>query len=514
MPLALYLAVFLAAVAYAVHTARRAGPLRFDTAVRAALFLITGVGVLVPGLVGLLNLSSLTLARLVDPATAAVSRGDLLITTLAVAGLVLAARHWPARLGETSFVVLALVCATGVKLAYVFLVRMEPPSDFAEMWRLASSVADHGLDATRGWLGPYPYRWSYFERMLPYLLPLRLAFGPGPASYAVANVVLEGLTSLLVYRMTRAWFGARAARVALAVSLAAVETLMAAEIPTHDLPGTFLTVLALAIAPAVWRFQAVGRNRAAFLASAGLGLTVFVLDVQRATGGLVLLAVSLLGLAMAPRNRRSAAAWALVLLPWVMAGTGNWALRQASLRMPAALRANSRWMVVAAGTDSWGDGSFTNSMVNYIVPYNTLPVSWPPLALAKIATDTHQHPAARVSSYLRKSENLYDLGSQTVFYLSGAEVKGLGPVDKAREERALAISRWFSALFLGMLLVALWRLWTAAGEVPLPRLLPLFYLAVMAAALLFLSEVQPRYLFPIWYLGAIYTGALFGKRPC
>ncbi len=506
---AVYVAVFLAAATYAVHTVRRSGPLRFEMMVRAVLFLITGAGVLLPALVGLLNLSSLTLARLVSPESP-VSRGDLLITTLAVVGLVLAARHWPAQLGETAFVVLALVGATGLKLAYVFLIRVEPLSDFGEMWKLASSVAEHGLDATRGWLGSYPHRWSFLERSLPYFLPLRLAFGPGPASYSAANVVLEGLTSLLVYRMTRTWFGACAARVALVVSLAAVETVLAAEIPTHDLPGAFLTVLSLAIALAAWRLQAEGRTRAAFLASAGLGLTVLVLDVQRATGGLTLLPISLLGLAMAPRGRRFLAALALVMVPWVMIETGNWALRQASLRAPSDLRANARWMVLAAGTDSWGDGGFTHSFSNYTIPYNTLPVSWRPLTLAKLATDTHHHPAARLTNYLRKSKSLYELGSQTIFYLNAGELRGLGSMNEARKERVLAISRWFSALFLGALAVALWRLWTAA-EVPLPCLLPLFCLAILAATLLFLTEVQPRYLYPIWYLGAIYVGALFGK---
>lgn len=82
-------------------------------------------------------------------------------------------------------------------------------------------------------------------------------------------------------------------------------------------------------------------------------------------------------------------------------------------------------------------------------------------------------------------------------------------MSKAREERVLAVSRWFSVLFLGALVVAVWRLWNLPA-VPLPSLLPLFYLAVFILVLLLLAEVQPRYLYPIWYLGAIYVGALLG----
>lgn len=395
----LYVAVFLVAASYAAYTVRRAGPIRMGMVVRAVLLVITGLGVFLPALIGIVNLSSLTLAHVVDPAVST-TLGDLGIATLVLAGLVLAARHWPtgpARLvgktGETAFVVLALALATGLKLAYVFVIRVPPVSDFAEMWALASTIADGGLDAARSSLGTYYYKWAYFERVLPYLLPLRLVFGPGSAVYAVANTLLGGLTSLLIYRMTRPWFGARAARVALVVSLAAVETWLAAEIPTHDVPGAFYTVLALTLALAVWRFQSEGRMRAALLVSAGLGLAVLVLDVQRATGGVLLLSSSLLGLGLAlAEKRRFLPALALVLVPWLVFESANWALRREALRVPDAVGSYAQGLGLAAGTDSWGDGSFRHGITNYTIPYNTLRVSWPSLALAKLATDTHYHP--------------------------------------------------------------------------------------------------------------------------
>jgi hypothetical protein len=407
-------------------------------------------------------------------------------------------------------VVLALVLATGLKLAYVFVIRVPPVSDFAEMWALTSTIADRGLAAARSPLGTYYYRWAYFERVLPYLLPLRLAFGPGSAVYSVANTLLGGLTSLLVYRMTRPWFGARAARVALVVSLAAVETVLAAEIPTHDIPGAFYTVLALMLVLAVWRLQSQGRMRAALLVSVGLGLAVLVLDVQRATGGVLLLSGSLLGLGLVlVERRRLLPTLALVAVAWLVFESGSWVLRKEALRMPDAVGSYTQGLGLAAGTDSWGDGSFQHGINNYTTPYNTLPVRWSSLALAKLATDTYYHPGGRITSYLRKARDLFDLGSQTIFYLNGAELRGLGPVNEARIERVRAVSRWFSLLFLGALAMAVWRLWKRPA-VPLPSLLPLFYLAVFILVLLLLAEVQPRYLYPIWYLGAVYAGALLG----
>ena len=500
-------AVFLVAASYAVYTARRAGSLRMGMMVRAVLLVITGLGVFLPALIGIVNLSSLTLARVVDPAVST-TLGDLGIATLVLAGLVLAARCWPA--GETSFVVLALVLVLGLKLAYVFAIRVPPVSDFAEMWTLTSTIADGGLDAGRSTLGTFYYRWAYFERVLPYLLPLRLAFGPAPATYSVANTLLGGLTSLLVYRMTRPWFGVRAARVALAVSLVAVETVLAAEIPTHDVPGAFYTVLSLVLVLAVWRLQSQGRMRAALLVSAGLGLAVLVLDVQRATGGVLLLSSSLLGLGLAlVEKRRFLPTLALVLVPWLVFESASGILRAEALRVPDAVGSYTQGLGLAAGTDSWGDGSFQHGVSNYTIPYNTLRVSWSSLALAKLATDTHYHPGGRVTSYLRKARDLFDLGSQMIFYLNAAELRGLGPVNEARAERVQGVSRWFSLLFLGALVMAVWRLWNRPA-VPLPSLLPLFYLAVFILVLLLLAEVQPRYLYPIWYLGAVYVGALLG----
>lgn len=40
-------------------------------------------------------------------------------------------------------------------------------------------------------------------------------------------------------------------------------------------------------------------------------------------------------------------------------------------------------------------------------------------------------------------------------------------------------------------------------------LLPMVYLTIFSGALILLSEVQPRYLFQIWFIGAMYIGALF-----
>jgi hypothetical protein len=66
-------------------------------------------------------------------------------------------------------------------------------------------------------------------------------------------------------------------------------------------------------------------------------------------------------------------------------------------------------------------------------------------------------------------------------------------------------------LFVTLLHGGLVSLWRDTGSPP-ESLLPALYLAVFIGALLMFFQTQPRYVFPIWYFGAIYAGALFRDR--
>jgi hypothetical protein len=501
---AVYALAFLGAVLYAVHTGHR-HDLSLERTVRSGVLLVTAASLALPAVVGLIGSSYHVTENLLRPDAA--FRTDLTLTLLASAGLVVAARAWPDRFGDRTFVLLTVVLAVVAKLAYVWAVQADAVSDFEWMWRVASWLTDQGLDATRRQLKPFS--WPHFERILPFLFPMRILFGSSPAAYAIPNVLLGAVTSLLTWRLTRRWFGRTAARVALVVSLAAVETVLIAEIPSHELPGAFYTLLSLTLFQIAWDFHAQGRHRAALLAGAALGLSILVLDFQRSTGSVMLLSTFLLGFGIAAVGGRFWRGLPVVLVPLLVFVAADTAARRAGLRIPPAMQAKSSGIGLAATTDSASDGSYLYTWHNYTVRYGASGVDWRRLALVKLASDTHYHPGARLSLYLRKARTLFPLGSQTYFYLPNtSKLHGVAMDDLT--ERIFVISLGFTVLFLATLLVALVRIWDVPG-LTLTALAPLFFLATFSAILLLLAEVQPRYLYSIWYIGPIYIGALLGR---
>lgn len=509
--------VLLAAGACAFVVAHRNRALLSpDRLVRAGLFVVIAAGVLVPALVGGLFSLDVVLSGLMD-AYAAVNRRDFLMAALGWTALLAAARFWPERLGEKTFLVMGTVAALAVKLAYVRFVHLAPFSDFAGMWNVASRIAENGLAATQQWMAgtPGPIQWIYLERVLPFLLPLRLAFGPGAGAYTVANVLASLAASGLTYVLARGWFGPTAARIAFALSLAAPETLLTSILPNHEVPGALYTLLGLFTIDRAVRLVLAGRERAALAAGLLFGVLSVVVGLQRTTGPFFLLpcaALALLAVAVGGERRRTArAAVLLVVAPLAVYLGLNRALRAADLTIPPELFASRRGLVLMAGSDSWTDGAFAH-FAEMAQSYDELPVRWYPLAAAKIASDTWHTPSARLTGYVAKSRSLYDLGTQTYFYVHGAEVRGLGVIDERREGRIAAFCRCFSVVFVGCFLVGCLRLF-AARNVPLRAFVPLAYLAAVSSLIVFFALVQPRYLFQIWFVGAIYAGFAFGPLP-
>jgi hypothetical protein len=492
-----------------------------DRLTRAVLWVAAAVGILLPSIVGLLVSGNLVLAGLTGP-NAALHRTGALAAGLALAALVAAVRLLPARMGHRAFLIVATAVALAVKLAWVHLVTMEPLSDFGKMWALASEVAAEGPGTATG--SPLFMKRVFFERILPFFLPMRLLFGPEPSSYAVPNVLAGIATSWLVYLLAREWFGAGAARAAFVLSLAAPEALLAAEIPTHDIPGALYTVAGLVVFNAACKLFQAGRTRAALAAGCAFGLVAVIVGLQRTTGPFLLLSCGLLGVAVAVvggeagRRRRIAglaglAALVLLIAPLAVYQAGRGALRLAGVTLPQEMLVRQRGMVMTASSESWSDGSWWHFETEYRRRYGHLEsVDWPRLGMVRFATDTYHTPTARLSHYLRKASFLYDLGGLAFFYVRGADLAGVGPIEGWREERLTLLCRCFTVFFLACLLVGCHRLWNLP-RVPLRAFVPLFYFAVLASLLLFFAQTQSRYLYQIWYIGSIYAGiALAGLR--
>lgn len=487
-----------------------------DRLIRAGLFVAVAIGVLIPALVGGLFSLHSVLSGLVD-ANAAVNRRDFLAAALGLSVLLAVARFWPERLGEKTFLAAGALVALAAKLAYVRFVHLAPFSDFAGMWNVASRIAVNGLAATQQWIAesPGPVQWIYLERILPFLLPLRLAFGPEPGAYTIANVLANLAASGLTYVLARGWFGPTAARIAFALSLAAPETFLTSILPNHEVPGTLYVLLGLAVLDRAVRLVLAGRERAALAAGLAFGALSAIVGLQRTTGPFFLLpcaALAFLAAAMSVERRRTVRAAVLLAVAPLAVYLGlTRALRAADLTIPPELFASRRGLVLMTGSDSWTDGTYAH-FAEMALSYEELPVRWYPLAAAKIASDTWHTPSARLTGYVAKSRGLYDLGTQTYFYVRGAEVRGLGAVEGRREERIAAFCRCFSAVFVGCFLIGCLRLFAARG-VPLRAFVPLAYLAAVSSLILFFALVQPRYLYLIWFVGAIYAGFAFGPQP-
>jgi hypothetical protein len=313
----------------------------------------------------------------------------------------------------------------------------------------------------------------------------------------------------LAYALTRVWFGAAAARVALIASLFAPETWMAAAIPTHDVPGALYLVLALAAFAGAYRLFAAGRIRAAAAASVGFSLLLAVVDLQRTTGPFLwlacstVLAVALFSAPGEPRYRRRAML-ALLLLAVLPAGVllgAELALRHAGLGVPQELFAAQNGKVLAAGTESWSDGTWGYFHQNYELRYGELSLDWRRFAAVKLASDLAYNPGAHLGLFVRKAQRLFDLGTQTYFYVHDAVLAGGSRVEAGLEARTTLVSRAFSLLFLAGVVAGAWRFSQLTGA-PLLAWAPLAYLAILAGFLILAGEVQPRYLYPVWYLGA------------
>lgn len=510
-----YLLIFLGAVTYGLRVHAREGPPSFQRLLRVGLLLAVAIGLSIPAAVGAIHAGSLLLAVASDPRSGAVGAVVLLVL-LAYLGGIRLARRWPQRWGDGLFVATTVVVAAALRIAYVNLVDAQPVSDFRGMWRLCGQLVDQGFATVLARMPDSYTAWVHFERVLPFLLPMRALFGAGEAAYALPNVVLGLATSLLTFVLTRALFGAGAARVALVLTLLAVEPMMAAEIPTHDLSGAFFLLVALALCTAAWRWRAAGRHRLAVLAAGSFGVALLALDLQRSLGWLLLAVHTVLAPLLARETRAAEPASAgrrgwlvpllLALVPVVAFTAGDQALRAAGLRVPSHVQGLPLGLVAA--TDSWGDGSYLHCAENYTQPYRSVSLSWRRLALVKVASDVRLNPGGPAAAYVRKARSLFDLGSQSYFYLH-APAWHQGPPFPWGGHLQVASRAACVAFLVALVLATLW-LWTQP-RLPWLALLPLGFAALLLLLLLSVGEIQPRYLYPLWYLGAIYVGALLGR---
>ena len=450
---------------------------------------------------------------------------DLLIASTLVVGC--AGGLWlsiPAALGEASGAVwalalLALAIWTGIRLrglplrrinalawgliglafalriGYVLLANEPAISDFENMWSFALRFTPAD--------GSQSPRDIEELRSLPYLVPLAW-MSRSALAYQIANCVVLALTSGLAFLLARRHLGPAAAAFSVAIASVAPETFLAAEIPTHDISGTMFLLAALVVLDQLDGHETGWRGDGGWLLGMtfGLGLLLFLLDLQRGLAPFFLVATGL-G-ALFPRGDRSFARLgrrvSLMLVVPVATMTVLFRMLDRALDFSSGdLRERHRWTWMAVYASSGASGAFheANRWWSTIGELTTPEVR--AFAIGRTVSDFADQPLSRVPNYLHRVSSLHLLGSQLELYLPESPAdSGTGSVVSRITRHVASPVTVGTRLFLlaGALvgLLILIRRADRGWDVPLVTL------AVVVAALSLLGERQPRYLFSYWFL--------------
>jgi|CXWL01.1.fsa_nt_gi hypothetical protein len=460
--------------------------------------LAVGIALLLPALATAIVLAGRSLELASRPDGGAPTLAIALGALAAGLPLVLAARR--RRWADVALLSLA-IAGGGLRLAWVANVEAPATSTFARVWRAADDLVARGLTADRGQLEAVQR--NVVPRAIPYFAPLRALGGTGREAYALPNALLTILTSLLAAALAGRWLGRRAGLLVACLSLLAPEPTLASGIPSYDIPGAAFLLAGILLFDVALAARRERRPRRAILASVGFGLIAVLLELQRAVGGGLVVPAAGLGLLFACFDSRRHGWGHLrghLLCLAVALVTYAGALRALAVTGVAPAGPAVSAVGLAAATDAWADGSWTHMHQDYELPYAAVEVRWERLAAIKLATQLARDPGAMARLFWRKALTLFDLGSQTYFYLPPATPATPPWADPTLVTDA---SRAFTVVFLLALVSGAWRFlrrpWPPAAWLAL--LIP----AAWAALFIGLTEVQPRYLFPLWYLGAIFA---------
>lgn len=422
---------------------------------------------------------------------------------------------WSLKYPDWLFCVTTLGSALILKVFYVWLIQVDPVSDFRSMWSLTSSVLGEGIPYER--INNHLATGLHFERIIPYFLPLRILFGADRLAFAIPNAVATIACSYIVYLLAAGWFGRIAGRITLVISLLAVEPILAAGIPTHDIPGALYCLVTIACFVYGYKYLPQLSIFPAILLSLLLGLLLTASDLQRGTTPFLLLAFILILLASLITHRSSSATdwWSparhaihLIVLPVIVMSSINHVLESNNLAVNDEMSDYWTKRGIAAHTDLWSEGTYGYAKSTYYQNYQLDTNQWDILGKSKLITQLKQSPGAWPDYLARKTARIYRLGDQLGFYLNEPRLAGNRSLDRRLRKALAQATLGFRFIFLILVLAGLALTMNRRTAEPL-ALFPALYFAILSGALIFLFQTQPRYLYQIWYIGAIYAGALF-----
>lgn len=410
----------------------------------------------------------------------------------------LARRNVPVAIAP--FLATSLVVGLTLRLLYVGYIRPEWYSDFLSYWQTGVELA-HASEVTVHDI--YDQRAYFLTR------PIVEVFGESRTALVAINALLLTFIQGVGYDLARRARNHQAAQAFSVLWIAVPEPLLTAAVPNHDLAGLTLAAAALWLLTVAQGTLAL--RRVALSATAGIALAL--LEATRGLG-LVFSAV-LVALALAAVVVQSARQG--------RAGFANQSVRRAGvtllitlISLTVTLSALSRAGVTIDSATS------TYLTVRYTTPHST---SLSPgshsfyAAFTKaftqdleqsveqdvekffefrrslVLSDFLAAPLTRLQAPIFRMQRQYALGSQQNFYLRGTP--------QVVRSTAAVYTDFFRLGFAVLLLIAIYRhLRRPVHRVTLTDFLLLF-VATTSMALLLFGESQPRYLFFIWFAGAL-----------
>lgn len=410
-------------------------------------------------------------------------------------------------ISDQMFLLVIVLSAAVLRFWYASTIDVLQVSDFARMAQAASEIANNGLaqfsksDEIMDAL--------YQQRVVFYLLPFQTLFDDAPFVIPLANISFVCGTLFLTYFLFQALgVDAKTARVAVVLASAVPETFLVVNVATHDVPAAFWLIANMLV---LTQFSSIinseSRRWGSIIVLALLFTTIFFVEIQRSIGLLVavidLLVVAII--CMDGDRSRSFYRYTLVLATAVTLWAGLACAHSVEKKFGAESDAFGRHRAVymLAHSDPGTDGSFgywQSEWQNADSPDNS-----GTYAFSRLGAGLLVDPFDYIPMLVRKMSRVALLGTQHRYYLNGAIAFGEPISFEVRRALYVTVNS-STAIFWMFFAYGLVLAFKDSRDAVYPGV----YIALFIVALLVMSEVQPRYIYFVWYAASLYVSLAIG----
>jgi uncharacterized membrane protein YwzB len=440
-----------------------------------------------------------------------VSNAYLLLSLALPAGTIWAVNRYRSLL---PFYALLVVFFSG-RIDWYTLITPDLASDFRTYWNLAHQYVTGARSL--------PLENIFQCRSYPYLVPVISVFGFNLFWLAVVNSAAMTVISLVTFRLTARIFSPAVAAGCVVFANMAPEVFGASAIPSHDVSGLFffsLLLISLDIAVRMIQRQHKLQARLIFVL-VGLALctsvVIILLDLQRFPRSsiylvfvcwLIYLATQFAGSLRTPDRLQKRTLFgvgmfvaAVVSLTVVISSSTSWLRTNCFTHDHEIL--NFITYAHSFSDGGYHDWHFAIGPMFGDVPTDEREDILTTLLLSDIADD----PARRWEGIKDKSARLFALGSQRGFYLpqySGRTAATQFFMAAAEAYRTVLLSLFMLA---PVFLLLLFRRGLIGFDAV--AYVPFLIISIMVFFMIMANQVQPRYIFPIYFFGALVYGSFF-----